>query len=108
MPEITINRWGVVGFNWNVAAALIKTIECASLKTIVRKIVSKNQICTYFDDGTILRWVPARENSRGLRLDKIFCDANIDREIFNQIILPMFKGKKEDIIWLDLGREENV
>lgn len=108
MPEITINRWGVVGFNWNVAAALIKNIECASLKTIVRKIVSKNQICTYFDDGTILRWVPARENSRGLRLDKIFCDTNIDREIFNQIILPMFKGKKEDIIWLDLGREENV
>ena len=95
------NRWAVVGFDYDKALELIQTIEALCGKDIVKRRKSKTGgICTYFADGTTLRWVPARESSRGQRYNKMWCNKNIDKEILNCVIMPCYRGKKEDIIWI--------
>lgn len=96
-----LNRWAVVGFDYDKALELIQTIELLCEKDIVKRRKSKTGgICTYFADGTTLRWVPARESSRGQRYNKMWCNKNIDKKILNCVIMPCYRGKKEDIIWI--------
>ena len=94
------NRWAVVGFNYDTAKQIIAGIEETSGKEVSRRIQTKNEIRTEFSDGTILRWVRASESSRGNRIGKMWCNRNIDEEVLRYVVLPMYFGKKEDIIWL--------
>ena len=94
------NRWAVVGFDQDRAVQLIASIEESSGKEISRKIQSKNELRTEFTDGTLLRWFKASDSARGQRIGKMWCDKNINEDILRCMILPMYSGKREDIIWL--------
>ena len=94
------NRWGVVGFNYNTAKQIIADIEKSCGKEVSIRTQSKNNIYTKFTDGTVLKWIIASENARGNKIGKMWCDKNIDEDILNTIIMPMYFGKREDIIWI--------
>lgn len=95
------NRWAVVGFDYDTAKALIAAIEHSTIdKDVLRRKQTTRELETEFTDGTILRWVPAIPNSKGCRFNKMWCDKNIDIKIFQNIILPCYMGREEDIIWV--------
>ena len=98
--EFAKNRWAVVGFDYDTAKQLIASIEESSDKEILRRMRTKNEIRTEFTDGTLLRWVKASGSCRGQRIGKIWCDKNINEDIFGCVIMPMYFGKREDIIWV--------
>ena len=94
------NRWGVVGFDYDAASQLIESIEESSGKEILRRMRTKHEIRTEFTDGTLLRWVRASDSSRGQKFGKMWCDKNINEDVLRCVIMPMYFGKREDIIWL--------
>lgn len=98
--EFAKKRWAVVGFDHDTAIQLISSIEESSGKEILRRIQSKNELLTEFTDGTLLRWVRVSKSARGQRMGKMWCDKNINEDIFRCIIIPMYLGKREDIIWV--------
>lgn len=98
--EIVKNRWAVVGFDYDTARQLISNIEISSGKEILRRKQTKYELCTYFADGTTLKWVQAAESSRGHKCGKMWCDKNINKDIFACVIMPMYFGKREEIVWL--------
>jgi hypothetical protein len=98
--EFAKNRWAVVGFDYDTAKQLIASIEESSDKEILRRMRTKNEIRTEFTDGTLLRWVKASDSCKGQRIGKIWCDKNINEDIFRCVIMPMYFGKREDIIWV--------
>lgn len=93
-------RWAVVGFDCNTASQLMPKIELSCGKTVIRKIRSNSELRTEFSDGTILTWVRGTESSRGHRFGKMWCDKEIDKRIFDCVIMPHYFGEREDIIWI--------
>ena len=100
LTSIAKRRWAVVGFDYETAKQIIADIEVASGKEVLRRRHSNGILCTEFTDGTLLRWVKASDSSKGQKCGKMWCDKNIDKNVFRCIILPMYLGKKEDIIWI--------
>ena len=98
--EFVKNRWAVVGFDYNTAKQLIASIEESSDKEILRRMRTKNEIRTEFTDGTLLRWVKASDSCKGQSIGKMWCDKNINEDIFRCVIMPMYFGKREDITWV--------
>lgn len=98
--EFAKNRWAIVGFDYDAAKHLIASIEESSGKEILRRIQTKYEIRTEFTDGTLLRWVNASDNARGHKFGKMWCDKNIDEDVFECVIMPMYFGKIEDINWI--------
>lgn len=98
--EILKKRWAVVGFDYDTAKQLISEIEMSSGKEILKRKQTKYELCTYFVDGTTLKWVQAAESSRMNRIGKMWCDKNINEEILICEIMPIYHGKREDIIWV--------
>lgn len=98
--EFAKNRWAVVGFDYDTAMRLMASIEESSGKEISRKIQSKNELRTEFTDGTLLRWLKASDSAHGQRIGKMWCDKNINEDVLRHMILPMYFGKRENIIWL--------
>ncbi len=98
--EFLKNRWAVVGFDYDTAKQLIANIEISSEKEILRRIQSRNELRTEFSDGTLLRWVGASDSAKGHKFGKMWCDKHINEDILKCRILPMYFGKKEDIIWV--------
>ena len=98
--EFAKKRWAVVGFNYNTAKQIIESIEESSGKEILRRMRTKHEIRTEFTDGTLLRWVRASDSSRGQKFGKMWCDKNIDEDIFECVIMPIYFGKREDINWI--------
>lgn len=94
------NRWAVVGFNYDRAKQIIDDIEKSYEVDVLKRTQTKHEIRTEFTDGTLLKWVNASSSSRGQKFGKIWCDKNIDEDILKRIIMPMYFGKREDIIWL--------
>ena len=94
-------HWAVVGLSRDLAEKLINAIEIVSGKEAQQRTRSKNEIRTLFVDGTTLRWIKASENSRGFKIGVMWCAKNISKNIFDCVILPMYMGKYEDIIWVE-------
>lgn len=92
--------WAVVGFTHERAKEIIDEIASSCGKEISKKIISKNELRIEFTDGTILRHLRASENSRGFRIGKMWCDKDINRDILHCIVMPMYLGNRDDIIWL--------
>ena len=93
--------WAVVGFTRHRAWQVMQNIEIQHDKYIARVLYGKNALQIVFEDGTILMWVPENDRQRGHRFSKMWCDKNINKDILNEVILPRYRGKWEDIIWLD-------
>ena len=98
--EFAKNRWAVVGFDYDTAKQLIASIEESSGKEILNRMQTKHELRTVFTDGTLLRWVRASDNAIGQRIGKMWCDKNINEDILRCVIMPMYFGKREDIIWI--------
>lgn len=98
--EFEKHRWAVVGFDYDTAKQIMADIEKSSDKEVLRRTQTKHEIRTEFTDGTLLRWVKASDSSRGQRIGKMWCDKNINEDIFRCVIMPMYFGKREDIIWV--------
>lgn len=94
------NKWAVVCFDYYRAIDIMSGIEKNCGKTISKKNQSRFELVTIFTDGTKLSWVKASESSRGFRFGKMWCDERIDRRIFDDVIMPCYLGKYEDIIWI--------
>lgn len=93
--------WAVVGFSRSFAEKLMDGIEAASGKEVYRRIRGESQMITSFTDGTALRWLKASDNCKGFRIGVMWCDKNINRTVFKNVILPMYFGRYEDIIWVE-------
>lgn len=98
--EFAKKRWAVVGFDYDTAKQIIAGIEEHSGKEVSRRIRTKYEIRTEFTDGTLLRWVNASFSSKGQRIGRMWCDKNINKDIFKYMIMPMYMGKREDINWI--------
>ncbi len=98
--EFSRNRWAVVGFDYDTAKQLMANIELSSGKEVLRRMQSKHELRTEFADGTLLRWLSASYSAKGQKIGKMWCDKNINEDIFKYVILPMYLGKIEDIIWI--------
>lgn len=93
--------WAVVGFSRSFAEKLMNGIEAASGKEIEQRIRGRNQMITMFTDGTSLRWLKDSDNCRGFRIGVMWCDKSIRSDILGNVILPMYMGRKEDVIWVE-------
>lgn len=93
-------RWAVVGLDFDRAEQLMSEIEESCGKVIYRKNRSRFCLVTEFTDGTVLKWIQATESGRGNRIGRMWCDKNISHDILNCVILPIYFGKKKDIIWV--------
>lgn len=82
MNKNIVNKWEVVGFDYDRAIDIISVIEKTCGKAVSKKIQNRFELVTEFTDGTRLIWVKASESSRGLKFGKMWCDEKIDREIF--------------------------
>lgn len=98
--EFAEKRWAVVGFDYDMAEALITAIECSANKDILRRIQTRHELCTEFTDGTLLKWIKPSDSARGQKIGKMWCDKNIDKNIFETVILPIYFGNREDILWI--------
>lgn len=76
------------------------SIETQSGKRVLRRRRSKYDVFTEFTDGTTIKWLNASESSRAYRVGKMWCDKNINTEILRSVIFPLYRGKRDDIIWL--------
>ena len=95
------NSWAVCGFDFSTALQIIEGIEKESGKEVFRRRGGRALgIEVTFKDGAILRWVPASDRSRAQKFGKMWCDKNIDEDIFHDVILRCYYGKCEDIIWV--------
>ena len=92
--------WAVVGFDRERASEIIADIESECGKAVIRKIQNKLELRTEFEDGTVLRWISANNESRGNRFGRMWCDKTINKEFLNRVVLPCYRGKRENIIWL--------
>ena len=82
--------------------AIVKAEGKDFSKTVSKKFQSRKTLTleTDFTDGTRLIWVKGSESSRGFKFGKMWCDKNIDREIFDLVIMPSYFGEYEDIVWM--------
>lgn len=97
------NNWAIVGFDYDKASKLMKQIERTSNKNVVRsvgRIGDKECLVTEFSDGTTVRWINKETGTGGEPFGKMWCDETIDEDMFNTLIIPLYKGNTEDIIWL--------
>lgn len=98
--EFAEKRWAVVGFDYDMAQALITAIEWSTNKDILRRIQTRNELRTEFHDGTILKWIRLSDSARGQKIGKMWCDKNIDKDTFESVIMPIYYGNRENILWL--------
>lgn len=98
--EFAKKKWAIVGFDFSKAYDLMYEIEQTSQKEVLSRLRNKHYMLTEFTDGTTLKWVKASDSSRGQKFGKMWCDKNINEDILRCVIMPMYYGKKEDIIWI--------
>jgi len=98
--KIAENRWAVVGFDSERGQKIMASIESECGKEVSRRIRNKNEMVTKFSDGTVLTWVQAAGAFCGQRFGKMWCDINIDDNVWKYIVRPCYFGKLEDIVWI--------
>lgn len=75
-------------------------IEATSGKIVKQRVRGSREMYTFFTDGTFVEWTDPNNYLRAQRFGKIWCNTHIDKDVFEQVIMPMYRGKIEDIIWL--------
>lgn len=100
VAQFASKRWAVVGFTHDGAKEIIEDIVSSSGKEVSRRLISKNMLLIEFSDGTTLQHIRASENSRGYRIGRMWCDRDINKDILHCVIMPMYFGDRDDIVWL--------
>ena len=96
------HSWAVITSDREKAKKLMQRIENEHCASVYHRIDGVNWMLLRFSDGVSLRWLRPVESIRGYRTGKLWCDVNIDRDILNNVILPKYRGKTEDIIWFEM------
>ena len=91
--------WGIVTPDREKAKALMTQIESERNIGVWERKDGPVQMVVQFADGVRLMWVRPTESARGYRIGRLWCDVNTDQEILNNVILPKYRGKTEDIVW---------
>lgn len=92
-------HWAVVGFEYEDAKQIMQTIAWDAGKQIEYCCLDENDMCTVFEDGTLLGWMPVSTSRRAYRFGKMWCDRNISHKAFRRMLSCYF-GDKQDIIWI--------
>lgn len=100
MKQWLEKRWAVVGFTHERAKEIIEDIVSSCGKEVSRRMISRYMLRIEFTDGTVLQHIRASENARGNKIGKMWCDKSVNRDILNCVILPMYFGEQNDIVWL--------
>lgn len=95
------HSWAVITSDREKAKRLMQRIENEHCASVYQRVDSAYEMILRFSDGVSLRWLRPVEYIRGYRTGKLWCDANIDQDILNNVILPKYRGKAEDIVWFD-------
>lgn len=93
-------RWAVVGFTHKREKEIIEDIVSSCGKEVSRRMISSYTLRIEFTDGTVLQHIRASENARGNKIGKMWCDKDINRDILHKVIMPIYFGDRDDIIWL--------
>lgn len=93
-------RWAVVGFTHERAKEIIEDIVSSCGKEVSRRMISSYTLRIEFTDGTVLQHIRASENARGNKIGKMWCDKDINKDILHEVIMPIYFGDRDDIIWL--------
>ena len=93
--------WCVVTSDRQKAEKLMKRIESDHMARVCYRINKIDDMLIQFTDGVRLKWVRPTEYARGYRIGRMWCDAGVDRDILNAVILPKYRGKIEDIVWFE-------
>lgn len=93
-------RWAVVGFTRKRAKEIIEDIVSSCGKEVSRRMISSHTLRIEFTDGTVLQHIRTSENSRGNKIGKMWCDKDINRDILYEVIMPIYFGDRDDIVWL--------
>ena len=77
-------QWAVVGFDYERVLDIINDIQAKCGKEVYRKIKNKQELRVEFTDGTALWWVKPSCCSHGRKFGKMWCDKEIDENIFSR------------------------
>lgn len=98
---IADKSWSIVTNDIVKAKIIIETIKAMCDKgTILREIVSRNTLILELSDGTSIRWWRCSESLRGMKCSKLWCDEQISKDMFENMIEVNYFGKRENIIWI--------
>ena len=98
---IADKSWSIVTNDIVKAKIIIETIKAMCDKgTILREIVSRNTLILELSDGTSIRWLPCSDSLRGMKCSKLWCDEQISKDMFENMIEVNYFGKRENIIWI--------
>lgn len=68
-----------------------------------KNVITESKGETFYDvlleDGTI-RWIPEMEGVGLFHFGKLYCSKDINKDFLKNNILPMYTGKKRDIVWI--------
>lgn len=98
--HLVSKRWAVVGFTHDRAKEIIEDIVSSCGKEVSRRMVSSQTLRIEFTDGTVLQHIRASENARGNKIGKMWCDKDINKDILYCVIMPIYFGDRDDIVWL--------
>ncbi len=76
------------------------SIKSSCVKEVSKRIGDKNKTITKFSDGTVLTWVQVPGTLCGEGFGKMWCDKDIDNNVWNRIVRYCYFGKLEDIVWI--------
>lgn len=88
-------HWGVVCYGRDAQRLIQRVLDKYRINA---QHISRYQYL--FGQENILSWVPITESSRGHRIHKLFCTHGISMEFYHNVLLYMYLGREEDIIWL--------
>lgn len=97
--NIWSHSWAVITSDREKARELMQRIENDHGASVYHRIDGVDRMLLRFSDGVSLRWLRPAESIRGYRTGKLWCDVNTDQETLNNVILPKYRGKAEDIVW---------
>ena len=95
-----ITNGAIVTSERDKALCYMQHIRELHSQDVLQEIVGKLQARLVFKNGSVIRWIRPVESSRGYRYSKLWCDKDIPHDMLCEVILPCYRGKREDIIWI--------
>lgn len=96
-----IKQWAIVTDNGEKARdTLLSIMEMFSGISATINRSSKNEMFIGFPDGTTIQWWRINQYLQMMRCNKLWCDKEIDKMLFENVVKPNYFGRTQDIIWI--------
>lgn len=93
------NVWAVVGVKKEDISSVMRSIIFINEKNVITESKGETFYDVFLEDGTI-RWIPEMEGVELFHFGKLYCSKDISKDFLKINILPMYTGKKKDIVWI--------